>query len=119
MKTEIKKVRLGKKVVDEVEVTIYETVEEILKNEEDKNILANEYYGRKVAIMSKARALHAPKKTGKNARFWIGLESLTPEELISVAGDKAAMEDLVASDDVQARIEEKIAADAPAEDTEE
>ena len=111
MKEELKKVRHKSKVVGEVMCPTYETVQEILDAEPEERILAMFNNANTVRIMGNERAKHSGVRTGKKARTEMAIGLLTVDELVSCAGDGAKLTALVESDDIQARVDAKIAED--------
>ena len=104
MKELIKDVKLANEVVGTVTITVYETVDELIREVDDAKILACFNSGNKVNIMSNERAKHTTKPLSVAKKFMAGLGVLTVEELQSVAGNEDAMKDLALSDDVQSRL---------------
>ncbi len=122
MKQITKKVRHGKeesgagKIVAEVELVIYETVQEILDNEPEERILAVFNNGNHVRLMGNERAkFSGTVGGGKKARNVAAFNSLTAEELYAVQGDIEKLNTFLQSPAIQARVDAALAEIAPAE----
>ena len=104
MKETRKPVRTKGKIVSEVDVPVYDSVEEIINSEPSERIVAVFNNGNAVRIMGNERAKFSGVRTGKKKRMQIAFGLLTTEEMMSVAGDGAALESLLESDEIQARV---------------
>jgi len=109
MKTEMKKVRTGGNIVSEIEVPIYENVDEIAENEDAGRILAMFNNANVIRLMGNERAKFQPQRAGKQRRFELGYNVLTADEAMSVTGDIQALKELIESDEIQERIDAKLA----------
>lgn len=118
MKNVTKKVRHGKdeggksKVVAEVDLPVYETVDELIGSETDKAIVAMFNNANHIRIMGNERAKFSGTATGKGKRREMGFNCLSTDELMSVAQDAVALEALIFSEDVQARVDAKLGVEA-------
>jgi len=92
MYSEVKEVKTKGKTVGSVEVTIYETVEELIDSVDEKTILAMFNKANIIAVQAKERQAHAPSAIGKNKKFTLCMNKLTAEEMADCAGDFAALE---------------------------
>jgi hypothetical protein len=118
MQEVMKKVRHKSKIVAEVMVPVYATVEEILGAEPKERIVAVFNNGNHVRIMGNERAKHSGVRTGKKARTQLAFSTLTIEEMTGCLGDAQKLEDLLESDVIQARVDAIIAENAVDEDAE-
>ena len=109
MQVETKNVRYDRKIVGQVDVPVYENLEELTGAEEADYIVSQFNKGNTITLMGIERNKHKPKTLGKQKRIWIALNLLTEEELMSVRGDEDALQALVMSDKIQARVDAKIA----------
>ncbi len=109
MKTVTKKVRHKTKVVAEIDVPVYDNVQEIVDSEPDERIIAVFNNGNHVRLMGNERAKHSGVRTGKKLRNRIAFETLTIDEIMSCQGDGVKLEQLLDSPEIQARIDVKIA----------
>jgi hypothetical protein len=104
-----KKVRTKGKVVSEITVPVYATVEEIVSSEPAERIVAVFNNGNHVRLMGNERAKFGGAKTGKKKRMQMAFNLITTDELMSVSNDMAALEALLMSDEVQSRVDAKLA----------
>ena len=121
MKEEISKVSHKSKVVGEVTVIVYETVDELLANEAPDRILAMFNKQNKIRIQANERSKHSESKGGKSKRKEIAYNLLTTQEITQYAGKWDALQDFLVSPEMSARVDEELGitgADEP-EDTEE
>ncbi len=112
MKTETKKVRHKSQVVCEVDVPIYESVDEIINSEPPERIVSVFNNGNHVRIMGNERAKFSGTRTGKKKRTQMAFNTLTVEELMACAQDSAALEKLLESEEIQARVDAQLAEEA-------
>ena len=108
MKTVTKKVRTKGKVVSEIDLPVYESVDEIMGSEPADRIVAVFNNGNHVRLMGNERAKFSGTRTGKKKRLRLAFNCLTTEELMQVAGDDAKFEALLESDEIQARVDAKL-----------
>lgn len=109
MQTERKKVMHKGQHVGDVDVPVYETIDELLASEENSRILSMFNKQNRIRIMGNERVKHTGERAGKKKRARIAFSVLTDEELASVARDYSALEILLNSEDVQARVDEQLA----------
>ena len=109
MKEVAKKVRHKGKVVSEVNVPVYDTVDEILNSEPSERIVAVFNNGNHVRIMGNERAKFSGTKTGKKKRLQLAFNCLSVDELMSCAQDSGKLNQLLESDEVQARVDAMLA----------
>lgn len=114
MKELPKKVMHKQTVVGEVTVPVYETLSELTENEIEERILSMFNKQNAVRIMGNERAKHAIGRAGKKKRMGIAFNLLDSEELATVAGDFDALQGLLESKDVQARVDEYLSTDSDA-----
>ena len=110
MRNEIKEVKSKSKIVGTVEVTIYETVEELIDNVEESVILANFNKSNVIAAQAAERTKHTPGKMGKSKKLKMAFNLLTSDEMISCQGDFEALEALAITKFPE--VEAQIAAEA-------
>ena len=109
MKEVTKRVRTKNKVVSEVALPVYDTVDEIIAHEPADRIVAVFNNGNHVRIMGNERAKFSGKSTGKKKRLQLAFNCLTVDELMSVAQNADALNALLESADVQARVDKMLA----------
>lgn len=109
MKTETRKVRTGGNVVGEVEVPVYENIDELIAAEDEATILSQFNKANAVRLQGNERAKHTLARVGKGKRFEIGfnlLPTVLDKAVIEGAiGNIDAMKKLVASDEVQIAVD--------------
>lgn len=115
MKEVTKDVKTKGKTVGQVTVNHYETVQELVENESEERILGMFNKQNLIRMMGNERAKHGEGRIGKQKRTKIAYGCLTLEEAASVAQDYDALQELLNSDEIQARVDAKLAEDAPAE----
>ncbi len=107
-----------RKKVGEVQVPVYENVDELVKNEDAGRILGMFNKQNAVRIMGNERAKHTMTKIGKGKRFEIAYnllrDILTPEELGEVIGNIEKLKEVIASERVQKAVDDYIASQAAA-----
>lgn len=101
----MKKVRTKGKVVSEIMVPIYATVDEIVGSEPAERIIAVFNNGNHVRLMGNERMKFSSTKTGKKKRNQLAFNCLTTDELMSVAQDADKLAQLLESPEVQARVD--------------
>ena len=107
---EVSIIKDGKKhVVGSVVVPIYETIADLSENEEPQHILDMFNKGNVIYLMGNERNKHKPSVTGKKDRLYIAMSLLTTEEFQSTGGDKNKLQELLASDEITARVEDYLA----------
>ena len=111
MREVLKQVKTKNKVVAEVNVPVYETVEEIINSESAERIIAVFNNGNHVRIMGNERAKYSGTKTGKKLRRKMAFNCLTTDELMARAQDSDALEAFLNSPEIQARVDAQIAAE--------
>lgn len=94
MRQETSDVKSKTKVVGQVTVDIYETVDELVANVDEKVILDMFNKANKIAAQAKERQAHSPAKLGKGKKFAMCMNMLTVEEMGTCAGDFEAMSEL-------------------------
>ena len=94
MREELKVVKSKGAEVGTVAVNIYETVEELIENVEEKVILDMFNKANVIAAQAKERQAHAPAKLGKGKKMAMAFNLLTVEEMTSCAGDFEALQAL-------------------------
>lgn len=94
MREETSDVKSKTKVVGQVTVNIYETVDELVANVDEKVILDMFNKANKIAAQAKERQAHAPTKLGKGKKFAMCMNLLSVEEMATCAGDFDAMSEL-------------------------
>lgn len=111
MKQETKDVKTGKplKVVGQVTIGIYETVDELVADETPERILTMFNKQNTVRIMSNERAKHQLKSVGKNKRFELGYELLNDDELRECVSSIETLKAKINSQEIQDRIDAYIA----------
>ena len=116
MKEETKDVKTkkdGKQVkVSEVSVPVYETLDELVGAEEEGKIINMFNQANCIRIMWNERAKFTEGKTSKKARRELAFNLLTTDELMKVAQDANALNTLLDSAEIQARVDEKLASSA-------
>ena len=113
MREEIKEVKSKGAVVGSCNVNIYETVEELIDNVDEKVILDMFNKANVIAAQAKERQAHAPAKLGKGKKMAMAFNLLSVEEMTSCAGDFEALQALA-----ETKMPEVDAALAAAEGTE-
>lgn len=108
MKTEMKKVRHKGQVVDEIEVPIYETMDELRAGVADAVVVDLFNKANVIALQATARSPYSEKKVGKQKRQSVGFDLLTTEEIMSFAGNHAGLLAFLDTPDMQQRIDEKL-----------
>ena len=124
MKQETKDVKTGKplKVVGQVTIDIYESVDELVAGETPERILTMFNKQNTVRIMGNERAKHQLKSVGKGKRFELGYELLTDDELRECVSSIETLKAKINSQELQDRIDAYIAENddsVPEEATEE
>ena len=105
----MKKIRTKGKVVSEIMVPVYATVDEIVGSEPAERIVAVFNNGNHVRLMGNERAKFSGTKTGKKKRNQLAFNCLTTDELMSVAQDADKLAQLLESPEVQARVDAALA----------
>lgn len=119
MEVKEKKVRYNGKVVGVALCPRYASIEELADNETPENILKQFHKGNDVSLQAAERDQHKPVTAGKNKRFQIALSCITPAEFAACEGDMNKIKELVESEAVQSRVDEKLEElNANAEDSE-
>jgi len=112
MKEEIKKVRTKvggeTKVVSEISVPIYESVEELINSESEERIVSVFNKGNHIRIMGNERIKFSEGKKSVKALRNAAFNLLTTEELMSVAQDAAKLEALLDSAVIQKRVQDQL-----------
>jgi len=114
MKQVMKKVRHKGKVVSEIEVPIYESLEELADDMEETKILSIFNNGNHIRLMGNERAKFSTTTTGKKARMKIAFELLSTDELMAVAQNADALNEKLMSDEMQQRVDEHLKASSEA-----
>jgi len=105
MREVLKKVRHKGKVVAELTLPVYENVKELVDAEPPERVVAMFNNGNHIRIMSNERMKYAGTKAGKRKRYNLAFNSLTVDELMSVAQDADKLQALIESPEVQARVD--------------
>ena len=106
---DVKTKKDGKTVkVSEVAVPEYETLDELVAAEEEGKIVAMFNQANCIRIMGNERAKFTEGRTSKKARRELAFNLLTTDELMKVAQDANALNDLLDSDAIQARVDEHL-----------
>ncbi len=108
MKEVLKKVRHKSQVVAEVNLPVYETVDEIIEYVTAEQIVAVFNNGNHVRIMGNERAKFSGTKTGKKKRNQLAFNCLSVDELMGVAQNAEAMQELLDSPEIQARVDAQL-----------
>ncbi len=114
MKTEPSKVRHKGEVVSEIEIPIYENLDELMAAVAGEVIVEKFNKANKIDLQAAARAPFSEKKTGKARRAAIGFDLLTTDEIIKFAGNHAGLQEYLDSPEMADKIDAKIAETAPA-----
>ena len=115
MRTVTKPVSTGKprKVVGEVDIPVYDTIDELIENEDEAIILSLFNQQNAVRLMGNERAKHTMGRIGKGRRFEIAYNLLrdvvSEEEFMEAIGNIETLKSLIASDKVQLAVDEYIA----------
>ena len=109
MQEVMKKIRTKGKVVSEITVPVYATVDEIVGSEPAERIVAVFNNGNHVRLMGNERAKFSGTKTGKKKRNQLAFNCLMTDELMSVAQDSDKLAELLESPEVQARVDAALA----------
>ena len=109
MQEVMKKIRTKGKVVSEIMVPIYATVDEIVGSEPAERIVAVFNNGNHVRLMGNERAKFSGTNTGKKKRNQLAFNCLTTDELMSVAQNADLLAQLLESPEVQARVDAALA----------
>jgi len=110
MRTEVKAVKItdkasgGLKKVSEVEVPVYETIDELLEHESEEHILNMFNKQNIIRLQGNERAKFKTTRAGKAKRRMLAFNTLTPEEISRFAGDFEGLQAYLDSPEVQARI---------------
>jgi hypothetical protein len=96
------------KKVGEVDVPVYESMEELIAGETQESILAMFNKANKIRIQGNERAKHAEGRTGKTKLRTLAFNLLTSDEVAKFAGDFAALQAFLDGADMQARVKEYI-----------
>ena len=114
MKSAEKEVKMRKdgktEVVDVVSVPVYETIDEAIEAKTEAGCLKLINTQNATNIMNTKRAEHKPTTAKGNKLFDALYDCLTEEEALEVVGSAASLRELLASDEIQARYQAKIAA---------
>ena len=121
MREEIKDVKSKGKIVGTCTVNIYETIDELIDNVPEKDIIDLFNKAIVIAAQAKERNAHAPTKMGKNKKLVLCMNKLTAEEMATCAGDFEAMQELAWTklDEVEAELAAAAGDTAVAETVEE
>ena len=110
---DVKTKKDGKAVkVSEVVVPEYETLDELVAAEEEGKIVSLFNQANCIRIMGNERAKFAEGRVSKGARRELAFNLLTTEELMKVAQDASALNALLDSTEIQARVDERLAGSA-------
>ena len=96
--------------VGEVTVDIYETLEELTANVKEEVILATFNKQNVIRLQGNERAKHQEARAGKTKRRGLAYNLLSQDELVQYAGNFAALQEFLDSDEMQARVDADIAA---------
>ena len=112
MQTVTKEVKTKGAVVAEVEIPIYENLDELIEAVDEKVIVERFNHANTIAIMGTERQKHTPTKMGKTKKMRLAFNMLTPEEAMSAAGDYDKLQELLESK--LPEVEAQLAAEAAA-----
>ena len=104
MITEVKDVRTAGKIVAQVEVPVYETIDELIAEVDSARILAMFNKQNCIRIQGNERAKFQPKRMGKVALLDAAFNNLTAEECNNFAGNAVGLRAFLESDEIQARV---------------
>lgn len=93
----MKDVKTKGKVVDTIELAIYDTLAEIQADHEDAKIVALFNKAFAVDEMGSSRNKHAPSRIGKSKKMRMAYNMLTPDEALSCAQDYDKLQALLES----------------------
>ncbi|KKL28674.1 hypothetical protein LCGC14_2372780 [marine sediment metagenome] len=113
MKTETSKVRHKTEIVAEIEIPIYENLDELMAAVAGEVIVEKFNKANKIDLQAAARAPFSEKKTGKARRAAIGFDLLTTDEIIKFAGNHAGLQEYLDSPEMAEKIDAKISETAP------
>ncbi len=114
MKTEASKVKHKSEVVAEIDIPIYENIEELLAAVGGDVIVEKFNKANKIDLQAAARSPFSEKKAGKQKRAALGFDLLTTDEIMAYVGNHAGLMQFMESPEMQERIDAKIAETAPA-----
>ncbi len=114
MKYEEKSIKMrkdGKTVeVDVIQIPVYESLAEMIDAKSEAEVLKLALTQNGTNLMNTARAQHKPT-TAKGAKLFDALyDCLTEEEALAVVGSSAKLRELLYSDEIQERLNAKLAA---------
>lgn len=113
MQEVVSKVRYKGKVVEEIVIPIYDSLDEIVTNVEESLIVDMFNRGNKVRLQGVTRNKYSTK-TGKEKKRAIAFNLLTTDELIRFAGDHNGLTAFIDSKEMMDRVEAYLAENAPA-----
>lgn len=108
MENTLRKVRHKGEVVSEVNVPVYATFDELVNSEKQERIVSVFNNGNAVRIMGNERAKFSGTRTGKKKRLQMAFNCVSVEELMAVQGNADALNALLESEEVQARVDAKL-----------
>ena len=109
MKTEASKVKHKSEVVAEIDIPIYENIEELLAAVGGDVIVEKFNKANKIDLQAAARSPFSEKKAGKQKRAALGFDLLTTDEIMKYVGNHAGLMLFMESPEMQIRIDAKIA----------
>ena len=113
MKTETSKVRHKGEVVSEIEIPIYENLDELMAAVAGDVIVEKFNKANKIDLQATARAPFSEKKTAKARREAIGFDLLTTDEIFKFAGNHAGLKEYLDSPEMADKIDAKNAEMSP------
>ncbi len=98
-----------KQKVGEVEIPVYDTLEELLQSEKPEVIVARFNKGNKITLQGNVRSKGHSTKGKKEQLKQLAFKLLTSDEIVSFAGRYNELEAYLVSDEMQARVQDYLA----------
>ena len=105
METKVSKVQHKGEVVAEIEIPIYENLDELMAAVSGEVIVDKFNKANKIDLQAAARAPFSEKKAGKAKRAAVGFDLLTTDEIVSFAGNHAGLQTFLQSPEMATRID--------------
>ena len=105
MDTKVSKVQHKGEVVAEIEIPIYENLDELMAAVSGEVIVEKFNKANKIDLQAAARAPFSEKKAGKAKRAAVGFDLLTTDEIVSFAGNHAGLQMFLQSPEMATRID--------------
>ncbi len=105
METKVSKVQHKGEIVAEIEIPIYENLDELMAAVPGEAIVEKFNKANKIDLQAAARAPFSEKKAGKAKRAAVGFDLLTTDEIVSFAGNHAGLQTFLQSPGMAARID--------------